>query len=167
MTIEKETVTQVEDLHPRRPEMMRRMTQHMLCCVYWRVAAGSCDKSNQTDAGKGGSAASPQADTESGSAQWIDYTTAFKRLSFLHRRLLQVVIEREPIDKEGGDPGGVGIGGRYVSGTDGLKLGDRELFWKAYGTRVGNYHWSVLAEEEEAAYQHMARSLGWRPPQPG
>ncbi len=164
MTIERETAVPAEDLHPRRPDMIERMTRHMLCCVYWRVAAGSCDKSNQA-AGKGGSAAQPQADTESGSAQWIDYTTAFKRLTFLERKVLQVVINHGPVDRLDGDPGGRLANGRDAAALNGTHFDDAEVFWRHYAHMVGSYDWQTLADTEEMAYRHMARTLGWRPPQ--
>lgn len=164
MTIEKETATTAEDLHPYRPEMIKRMTQHYMCCVAWSVAAGSCDKSNMADQGKGGGPARPDGGFESGSAQKLDYHMAWKRLNWLEQRTLTVVIEREAVDKIGGDPGGYDANERWTTGTDGLDLRDRELFWKAFGGQVGNYHWSTLVEVEEAAYTRMARSLGWRPP---
>lgn len=77
--------------------------------------------------------------------------------------VLQVVINHGPVDRYDGDPGGRLANGTYATGTDGTHFDDPEVFWRHYAHTVGSYDWHTLADTEEAAYRHMARTLGWRP----
>lgn len=163
MTMESRPALDAVDMFPYRPALIERIARHWYCCCSWRVAAGSCGQSLDEDIGITGHAASPAGEWESGSAQYIDFSTAYQRLPWLHQRIIQAVSKHGPVDQQWGDPGYY-RDGKTIKGFDGLTFDDREAFWRHYQPTIGTYHWSVLAGMEQEAYEKMAQSLGWIKP---
>lgn len=151
----------VEDTHPRRPSIIESMARHLNCCLEWRTCAGHCSP-ELIDTSGGGMTFTQAGEWESGSAQKIDWDSAFKKLPWLHQRVMRTVADHGPIDIQGGDPGYY-LNGKRIPGFDGQDFTLPEVFWRHYQTSIGNYHWTDLADIERQAYEKMARSLGWKP----
>lgn len=146
------------DDFPRNPSVMRFLTYHYLCCLRWRVKAGSCS-SEPVRAPDGYNAA---GNFEAASDQLIDFESGFNKLPFYLQRLVTVVYTHGPRHVSSGDPGGRLANGQYVEGRDGKFYDDEESFWVEYGHQIGcPDDWQRAAALERKAYRQMATTLGW------
>ncbi len=116
MTMDRPAVT-VTDTHPRRPEVLKFLAQHVLCCLGWYVHAGSCSAE-----GSGGSHSTdrPAGEFEDAVAQRLDFFSAHKELAPRLKQVVNIIIKHGPVHSETGDPGGRTVEGFFVESKDGL-----------------------------------------------
>lgn len=145
------------DDFPRNPSVMRFLTYHYLCCLRWRVKAGSCS-SEPVRAPDGYNAA---GNFEAASDQLIDFESGFNKLPFYLQRLVTVVYTHGHRQHKG-DPRIPMADGTYLDGAKAF-FDDDESFWSEYGHLIGcPDDWQRAAGLERKAYRMMARSLGWK-----
>lgn len=149
----------VFDDFPRNPPVMRFLTYHYLCCLRWRVKAGSCS-SEPVRAPDG---YSTTGNFEAASDQLIDFEMAFKKLPFYLQRLI-VVVYTHGHRQHKGDPRIPMADGTYLDGAKAF-FDEDEAFWVENAHRIGlDGDWQRAAALERKAYRLMAVALGWENP---
>ena len=137
------------DLHPYRPDRVRYLLAHLLCCLSWYVPAGHCngqrfqdDKTRQTNY-------RPGTPAEAAAAEKADIERTILLLPPSLRLGAIVIIER------GGSV--MDADGRYKRATP-----HTETSW-AIAARRHHIRRETMQQYTDDAPVAIARALGWRP----